>query len=129
MTLQRTVKMAAHKDVAGYEKLIKGYTEKQWGRNCTDLPPFIINLLPVRFTFDNNYFNSVYQGIPIGGFTKMVEKMLEGVEVKTGVDYLVDREYWDSQAERIIYTGPIDAFFNYSRRSLEYRTLRFEKEF
>lgn len=111
-----------------YEKLIKGYTEKQWGRNCRDLPSFIIKRLPVRFTFDNNYFNACYQGIPIGGYTKMIEKMLDGIEVKVNSDYLSDKEYWDKQAERIVYTGPIDAYFNYSLGNLEYRSVRFETE-
>lgn len=109
-----------------YEKLIKGYTEKQWGRDCKELPAFIIKRLPVRLTFDNNYFNALYQGIPVGGYTKMVEKMLDGIEVKLNVDYLVDKDYWDSQAEKIIYTGPIDAYFNYSLGNLEYRSVRFE---
>ena len=111
-----------------YEKLVKGYTEKQWGRDCKDLPAFIIKRLPVRLTFDNNYFNALYQGIPIGGYTKMVERMLEGIEVKLGVDYLADKEYWDSQAEKVIYTGPIDAYFNYCLGNLEYRSVRFETE-
>ncbi len=111
-----------------YEKLIKGYTQKQWGRTCTELPAFIIKRLPVRLTFDNNYFNALYQGIPVGGYTKMVEKMLEGVEVKLNTDYLTDKEYWDSQAEKIIYTGPIDAYFNYALGPLEYRSVRFETE-
>ena len=111
-----------------YEKLIKGYTEKQWGRPCDQLPAFIIKRLPVRLTFDNNYFNALYQGIPVGGYTKMVERMLDGVEVKLGVDYLSDKEYWDSQAERIIYSGPIDAYFNYSLGNLEYRSVGFETE-
>ncbi len=111
-----------------YEKLIKGYTEKQWGRKCTELPPFIITRLPVRLTFDNNYFNALYQGIPIGGYAKVVERMLDGIEVKTGVDYLEDREYWNSEADKIIYTGPIDAYFNYSLGNLEYRSVHFETE-
>ena len=111
-----------------FEKLVKGYTEKQWGRDCKDLPAFIIKRLPVRLTFDNNYFNALYQGIPIGGYTKMVEKMLDGVEVKTGVDYLEDREHWNSVAEKLIYTGPIDAFFDYKLGYLEYRSVRFETE-
>ena len=111
-----------------YEKLIKGYTEKQWGRDCKDLPAFIIKRLPVRLTFDNNYFNALYQGIPIGGYTKMVERILEGIEVKLNTDYLVDKDYWDSQAEKVIYTGPIDAYFNYSLGNLEYRSVRFETE-
>ncbi len=111
-----------------YEKLIKGYTEKQWGRDCKDLPAFIIKRLPVRLTFDNNYFNALYQGIPIGGYTKMVEKMLEGIEVKLGVDYLADKQIWNAQAKTVIYTGPIDAYFNYALGNLEYRSVRFETE-
>ena len=111
-----------------YEKLIKGYTEKQWGRECKDLPAFIIKRLPVRLTFDNNYFNALYQGVPIGGYTKMVNRMLDGIEVKLGVDYLDDKEYWNSQANIVIYTGPIDAYFNYSLGNLEYRSVRFETE-
>ena len=111
-----------------YEKLIKGYTEKQWGRPCDQLPAFIIKRLPVRLTFDNNYFNALYQGIPIGGYTQMIERMLEGIEVKLGVDYLEQKDYWDSQAEKVIYTGPIDAYFNYSLGNLEYRSVRFETE-
>ncbi len=111
-----------------YEKLIKGYTEKQWGRDCKDLPAFIIKRLPVRLTFDNNYFNALYQGIPVGGYTKMVERMLDGIEVKLGVDYLADKEYWDSQTEKVVYTGPIDAYFNYRLGNLEYRSVRFETE-
>ncbi len=111
-----------------YEKLIKGYTEKQWGRDCKDLPAFIIKRLPVRLTFDNNYFNALYQGIPMGGYTKMVENMLNGVEVKLGVDYFENKEEWDRQAKKIIFTGPIDAYFNYSLGNLEYRSVRFETE-
>lgn len=111
-----------------YEKLIKGYTEKQWGRDCKDLPAFIIKRLPVRMRYDNNYFNHPYQGIPIGGYTKMVENMLEGVEVRLGEDYLADRDKWNSMAEKVVYTGPIDAFFNYSLGALEYRSLKFETE-
>lgn len=111
-----------------YEKLIKGYTEKQWGRECKDLPTFIIKRLPVRMTFDNNYFNARYQGIPVGGYTKMVERMLADVEVRVGIDYLKEKEYWDSQAKKIIYTGPIDAYFNYLFGNLEYRSVRFETE-
>ena len=111
-----------------FEKLIKGYTEKQWGRDCKELPPFIIKRLPVRYTFDNNYFNALYQGIPVGGYTKMVERMLDGIEVKLGVDYLKDKECWDGQADKVIYTGPIDAYFNYSSGYLEYRSVRFENE-
>ena len=111
-----------------YEKLVKGYTEKQWGRDCAELPAFIIKRLPVRLTFDNNYFNALYQGIPIGGYTKMVEKMLEGIEVRLGIDYLKEKEYFDAMAEKVIYTGPIDAYFNYSLGVLEYRSVRFDTE-
>lgn len=111
-----------------YEKLIKGYTQKQWGRPCDQLPAFIIKRLPVRLTFDNNYFNALYQGIPIGGYTKMVENMLDGIEVQLGVDYLEDKEKWDRMAEKIIYTGPIDAYFDYCLGNLEYRSVRFETE-
>ena len=111
-----------------YEKLVKGYTEKQWGRDCKDLPAFIIKRLPVRFTFDNNYFNALYQGIPIGGYTKMVENMLEGIEVRLDVDYLEHKKELDAQAERVVYTGPIDTYFGYRFGSLEYRSVQFETE-
>ena len=111
-----------------YEKLVKGYTEKQWGRPCTELPAFIIRRLPVRLTFDNNYFNALFQGIPVGGYTRMVENMLEGVEVRLGADYLKDREMYDAMAEKVVYTGPIDAFYNYSEGTLAYRSVRFETE-
>lgn len=111
-----------------YQKLIKGYTEKQWGRDCKDLPAFIIKRLPVRFTYDNNYFNDSYQGIPIGGYTKMVEKMLESIEVKLDIDYLENMEKYSALAGKVIYTGPIDAYFNYSLGTLEYRSVRFETE-
>ena len=111
-----------------YEALIKGYTEKQWGRKATDLPPFIIKRLPVRFTFDNNYFNDKYQGIPEGGYTKMVEKILEGIEVKLNVNFLDDREHWQKISKKIIYTGPIDEYYNFRYGKLEYRSLRFETE-
>lgn len=111
-----------------YEKLVKGYTEKQWGRDCKELPAFIIKRLPVRFTFDNNYFNAIYQGIPIGGYTKMVDRILEGIEIKLNVDYLKDKEFWDSKAEHIIYTGAIDAYYDYSLGHLEYRSVRFETD-
>ena len=111
-----------------YEKLIKGYTQKQWGRPCTELPSFIIKRLPVRLTFDNNYFNALYQGIPIGGYTKMVENMLDGIEVRLGVDYLKNREELDKMAKKVVYTGPIDAFFDYKLGTLEYRSVRFENE-
>ena len=111
-----------------YEKLVKGYTEKQWGRPCSELPAFIIKRLPVRFTFDNNYFNALYQGIPIGGYTRMVARMLEGAEVKLNTDYLKNKAGLDKLADRIIYTGPIDAYFNYQQGALEYRSVRFETE-
>ena len=111
-----------------YEKLIKGYTEKQWGRDCKDLPSFIIKRLPVRLTFDNNYFNALYQGIPVGGYTKMVENMLEGIEVRLGEDYLEKKAEYDGMAEKVIYTGAIDAYFNYCLGNLEYRSVRFENE-
>ena len=111
-----------------YEKLIKGYTEKQWGRDCRSLPAFIIKRLPVRLTFDNNYFNARYQGIPVGGYTKMVENMLSGVEVRLGEDYLRDQDKWDALARRVFYTGPIDAYFGYRLGTLEYRSVRFETE-
>lgn len=111
-----------------YEKLIKGYTQKQWGRPCTELPSFIIKRLPVRLTFDNNYFNALYQGIPVGGYTKMVENMLDGIDVQLGVDYLVGKEKWDQMADKVIYTGPIDAYFGYELGNLEYRSVRFETE-
>jgi UDP-galactopyranose mutase len=111
-----------------FEKLVKGYTEKQWGRDCKDLPPFIIKRLPVRLTFDNNYFNALYQGIPMGGYTKMVANLLEGVEVRLGVDYLADKEALDALAEQVVYTGPIDAYFDYQLGCLQYRSVRFETE-
>ena len=111
-----------------YEKLIRGYTEKQWGRPCTELPAFIIRRLPVRFTFDNNYFNARFQGIPVGGYTPLVERLLEGIEVITGVDYLDDKAAWDQKAKAVIYTGPIDRYFDYSLGTLAYRSVRFETE-
>ncbi|WP_373242251.1 UDP-galactopyranose mutase [Lacrimispora indolis] len=111
-----------------YEKLVKGYTEKQWGRPCSELPAFIIKRLPVRLTFDNNYFNALYQGIPMGGYTKMVANMLEGIEVKLGVDYLAEKEVYDKLAEKVIYTGAIDAYFDFELGALEYRSVRFETE-
>ena len=111
-----------------YEKLVKGYTEKQWGRPCTELPSFIIKRLPVRLTFDNNYFNALYQGIPIGGYTKMVENMLDGIEVRLGIDYLEQKDELDALAEKVIYTGPIDAYFDYKLGTLEYCSVRFETE-
>ena len=111
-----------------YEKLIKGYTEKQWGRKCTELPAFIIKRLPVRLTFDNNYFNHPHQGIPVGGYTAMIEKMLDGIEVRTGEDYLSDREKYDALADKVIYTGQIDEYYGYKFGELQYRSLRFETE-
>ena len=111
-----------------YEKLIKGYTEKQWGRPCTELPAFIIKRLPVRLTFDNNYFNALYQGIPVGGYTKLVENLLAGIEVRLNVDYLEVKEEYDTLAEKVVYTGPIDAYFDYRLGTLEYRSVRFENE-
>ncbi len=111
-----------------YEKLIKGYTEKQWGRDCRELPAFIIKRLPVRLTFDNNYFNALYQGIPIGGYTKMVEQILDGIEVRLNEDYLEKKDEYDAMAERIVYTGAIDAYFGYQLGTLEYRSVRFETE-
>ena len=111
-----------------YEKLIKGYTEKQWGRPCDQLPAFIIKRLPVRLTFDNNYFNARYQGIPMGGYTKMVANMLESTEVRLGVDYLEQKQALDALADKVIYTGPIDAYFGYRLGALEYRSVRFETE-
>lgn len=111
-----------------YEKLIKGYTEKQWGRDCKDLPSFIIKRLPVRFSYDNNYFNALYQGIPMGGYTKFVENMLDGIEVRLSEDYLEKKEEYNNLAKKIVYTGPIDAYFGYSLGTLEYRSVRFETE-
>lgn len=111
-----------------YEKLVKGYTEKQWGRDCKELPAFIIKRLPVRLTFDNNYFNALYQGIPIGGYTKLVENLLEGIEVRLNEDYLEDKEKWNAMAEKVVYTGAIDAYFDYALGNLEYRSVRFENE-
>ena len=111
-----------------YEMLIKGYTQKQWGKPCNELPPFIITRLPVRYEYNNNYFSDIYQGIPIGGFTKMIENMLDGIEIRLGVDYLEHREELDQLADQIIYTGEIDKFFNYELGALEWRSLRFEEE-
>ena len=111
-----------------YEKLIKEYTEKQWGRSARKLPSFIIRRLPLRFTYDNNYFNDRFQGIPIGGYTKMFEKMLDGIEVRINTDYLQDKEYFDSIANKVIFTGPIDEYFDYSLGELDYRSLRFEEK-
>ncbi|MEG9283803.1 MULTISPECIES: UDP-galactopyranose mutase [Aerococcus] len=111
-----------------YNKLIRGYTEKQWGRPCKELPAFIIKRLPVRLTFDNNYFNALYQGIPIGGYTKMIANILDGIEVRLNIDYLKHREELDKLANKVVYTGPIDAFFNFKLGTLEYRSVRFENE-
>ncbi len=111
-----------------YEKLVKGYTEKQWGRPCRELPAFIIKRLPVRLTFDNNYFNARYQGIPMGGYTRMVEQMLQGIEVRLGVDYLAQKTQLDDLAQKVLYTGPVDAYFGYRLGTLEYRSVRFETE-
>ncbi len=111
-----------------YEKLIKEYTEKQWGRKCTELPAFIIKRLPVRFTFDNNYFNDAYQGIPIGGYHKLIDGLLDGVETRCNIDYFADRESWDALADKVVFTGAIDEYFNYQFGKLEYRTVSFEQE-
>lgn len=109
-----------------YEKLVKGYTEKQWNRSCTELPAFIIKRLPVRLTYDNNYFNDKYQGIPVGGYTRLVENVLDGMEVKLNTNYFDNKEYFNSLADKVVYTGPIDEYFNYSLGELELRSLRFE---
>lgn len=111
-----------------YETLIKGYTEKQWGRKCTELPAFIIKRLPVRFVYDNNYFNDKYQGIPIGGYNKLIDGLLDGIEVRLGVDFFENRNYWENIAEKIVFTGKIDEFYDYKFGKLEYRTVRFEEE-
>ena len=111
-----------------YQKLVKGYTEKQWGRDCKDLPAFIIKRLPVRFTYDNNYFNDLYQGIPIGGYNVIIDKLFEGCDIETGTDYLEKKEYYDSLGEKVVYTGTIDAYFRCQFGRLEYRSLRFETE-
>ena len=111
-----------------YEKLVRGYTEKQWGRDCRELPAFIIKRLPVRFTFDNNYFNARFQGIPIGGYTRLAEKLLSGAEIRLNTDYLQEKSGWDSMAKKIVYTGPIDRYFGYCYGTLQYRSIRFETE-
>ena len=111
-----------------YRKLVKGYTEKQWGRDCKDLPAFIIKRLPVRYTYDNNYFNDLYQGIPIGGYNVIINKLFEGCDIETGVDYLENREHYDALGETVVYTGTIDGFYGYRYGKLEYRTVRFENE-
>lgn len=122
---EQAIKLAG-KDI--YEKLVKGYTAKQWGRDCSELPAFIIKRLPVRFTYDNNYFNHPHQGIPIGGYTKMIENMLDGIEVRLNVDYLKNKAEYDAVAQKILFTGPIDEYYEYCFGALEYRSLRFEEE-
>lgn len=124
--LEEQALMLIGKDI--YEALIKGYTEKQWGRKCTELPAFIIKRLPVRFIHDNNYFNDKYQGIPIGGYNKLIDGLLEGVETKTNTDFFADRRYWESIADKIVYTGAIDEYFDYKLGKLEWRTVSFEEE-
>lgn len=124
--LEEQAQVLIGKDI--YEKLIKGYTEKQWGRKCTELPAFIIKRLPVRLIFDNNYFNDKYQGIPVGGYNKLIEGLLEGVETKTNVDFFENRSYWEGIADKIVFTGKIDKFYNYQFGKLNYRTVRFETE-
>lgn len=111
-----------------YETLIKGYTEKQWGRKCNELPASIIKRLPVRFTFDNNYFNDIYQGIPVGGYNKLFERLLDGVEVRLDTDFFTDRAYFESLAGKVVYTGPIDQYYDYRYGKLEYRTVKFEQQ-
>ena len=111
-----------------YQKLVKGYTEKQWGRDCKDLPAFIIKRLPVRYTYDNNYFNDLYQGIPIGGYNMIIEKLFEGCDVMLNTDYLEKKEYFDGLADKVVYTGTIDSYFGHRFGKLEYRSLRFETE-
>ena len=118
----------AAKAIIEEQKLVKGYTEKQWGRDCKDLPAFIIRRLPVRFTYDNNYFNDLYQGIPIGGYNVIINKLFEGCDIETGVDYLEHREHYDALGETVVYTGTIDAYYQYQFGKLEYRSLRFESE-
>lgn len=124
--LEEQAQLLVGKDI--YERLVKGYTEKQWGRRCEDLPSFIIRRLPVRFVYDNNYFNDKYQGIPIGGYNKLIEGLLDGVECVTGVDFFEDREKWEAMAEKIVFTGKIDEFYGYRFGKLDYRTVRFEEE-
>ena len=124
--LEEQALLLVGKDI--YEKLVKGYTEKQWGRACTDLPAFIIKRLPVRFVYDNNYFNDKYQGIPEGGYNKLIDGLLEGVETRTDTDFFENREYWESIADKIVFTGKIDEFYGYRFGKLEYRSVRFENE-
>ena len=124
--LEEQALLLVGKDI--YEKLVKGYTEKQWGRKCTNLPAFIIKRLPVRMVFDNNYFNDKYQGIPVGGYNKLIDGLLDGIECRTGIDFFENREYWSSLASKVVFTGKIDEFYNYCYGNLEYRTVHFEKE-
>ena len=124
--LEEQAMLLIGKDI--YEQLIKGYTEKQWGRRCTELPPFIIRRLPVRMTFDNNYFNDSFQGIPIGGYNRLIDGLLDGVDVKLGTDFFADREYWSSLAETMVFTGKIDEFYGYRYGKLEYRSVSFVTE-
>ena len=124
--LEEQAKVLIGEDI--YERLIKGYTEKQWGRKCTELPAFIIKRLPVRLVFDNNYFNDKYQGIPIGGYNKLIDGLLDGIETKIGIDFFANRAYWESIAEKIVFTGKIDEYYDYCFGKLEYRTVRFEEE-
>ncbi len=124
--LEEQAMLLVGKDI--YEKLIKGYTEKQWGRKCTELPAFIIKRLPVRLVFDNNYFNDKYQGIPVGGYNKLIDGLLEGIEAQTDVDFFENREYWEGIADKIVFTGKIDEFYGYQFGKLNYRTVRFEQE-
>lgn len=124
--LEEQAQVLIGKDI--YEALIKGYTEKQWGRKCSELPAFIIRRLPVRFVFDNNYFNDKYQGIPIGGYNKLIEGLLDGIEIKTSTDFFADRSYWEKVAEKIVFTGKIDEYYGYRFGKLNYRTVRFEEE-
>ena len=124
--LEEQALLLAGRDI--YEKLIKGYTEKQWGRPCTELPAFIIRRLPFRFVFDNNYFNDPFQGIPVGGYNPLVDKLLEGIDTRTGADFFAARAYWESQADKIVFTGRIDEFYGFRFGKLDYRTVRFEEK-
>ena len=124
--LEEQALMLVGRDI--YETLVKGYTEKQWGRSCKELPAFIIRRLPVRFVFDNNYFNDTYQGIPEGGYNRLTEALLEGIETRTGADFFADRNYWTGLADKVVFTGQIDEFYDYRFGKLEYRTVRFENE-
>ena len=124
--LEEQALLLVGKDI--YERLIKGYTEKQWGRKCTELPPFIIKRLPVRMTFDNNYFNDKYQGIPVGGYNRLTEGLLEGINTMTNIDFFADRQKWEAMADKIVFTGKIDEFYGYQFGKLQYRTVYFEQE-